>query len=151
MSEYDKAFLLEQKTMKKPLFCAVVAFFILFSAQHTFAQENASIETKMTKNCDTLALRVGERKSALNDEVKLGYMRYSHENSSSSPDQPFAATIGVYFFEAIAKDYLEELTIYMGVTQTSSTIDWKHYKVTLLSVSENQSEVVISILDTSIK
>jgi hypothetical protein len=151
LSEYDRAFLLEQKTMKKPLFCAVVALFIVCSLQQALAQDNTLIETKMIKNCDTLALRVGERKAALNDEVKLGYMRYSHENSSSSPDQPFAATTGVYFFEAIAKDYLEELTIYMGVTQTSSTVNWKHYKVTLLSVSENQSEVVISILDTSIK
>jgi hypothetical protein len=151
LSYSDKAFLLEYKTMKKPLFCAVFALFIICLAQQGFAQDNTLIETKMTKNCDTLTLRVGERKAALNDEVKLGYMRYSHENSSSSPDQPFAATIGVYFFEAIAKDYLEELTIYKGVNQTFATIDWRHYKVTLLSVSENQSEVVISILDTSIK
>lgn len=151
MSEYDKAFLLEQKTMKKPLFCAVVALFIVCSAQYAFAQDNSPIETKMTKNCDTLTFRVGERKTALNEQVKLGYMRYSHENSSSSPNEPFSATTGVYFFEAIAKNYLEELVIYMGVTETSKTIDWKHYKVTLLSVSENQSEVVVSVLDTSIK
>lgn len=137
--------------MKKLFFYTLFSFFILFRAQQTFAQENTSMEIKTTKNCDTLTLRVGERKAALNEQVKLGYMRYSHENSSSSPNEPFAATTGVYFFEAVAKDYLEELIIYMGVTQKSASINWKHFKVTLLSVSDNQSEVVISILDTSVK
>lgn len=97
------------------------------------------------KNCDTLTLKINETKFALNNEVKIKYSTYSHEHSSSSPDQPFEASIGVYNFEFTTNKVTETITIYLAVNQQNSAVDWKQYKITLFSSTPDQKEVIVGV------
>lgn len=100
-------------------------------------------------NGDTLTLRIEEEKVALGGEVRIKYNHYGHENSSSAPGEPFSATVGVYSFEVAANGNVDTITIYKGVDEPSSNIDWKHYKIALFYVSEGQDEVGVAVVDTT--
>ncbi len=118
-------------------------FFILLSlciANGAFAHKRV-----ITTTVDTLILKAREVKTGLGDEVKIKYDSYSHEHSSSSPNEPFEASVGVYNFELTANKVTETITIYLGVNQNASAVDWKQYKITLFSASPDQKEVKVGI------
>lgn len=100
-------------------------------------------------NGDTLTLRIAEEKVALGGEVRIKYNHYGHEHASSAPGEPFSASVGVYSFEVAANGNVDTITIYKGVDEPSSNIDWKQYKIALFYVSEGQDEVGIAVIDST--
>ena len=106
----------------------------------SFSQITPAMDT-----AGTLTLKVTETKTALNNELKIKYSSYSHEHSSSSPDEPFSAGTGVYNFEITSGNKAGTITIYTGVSGTGNPVDWESYTITLLSATPDQREVVVSV------
>lgn len=110
-----------------------------------FTASSFSQPTSILHTSDTVILEVTEAKYALDNGVKIKYSSYSHEHSSSSPDEPFQANVGVYNFEITTSHKTETITIYAGTDGKSSPLDWESYKITLLSVTPDQRKVVVHI------
>ncbi len=122
----------------------IIPGIFLLIGYNSFSQSvsNSIIPLKAT---DTLTLKVMETKFALNNSLKIKFSSFSHEHSSSSPADSFSATTGVYFFEITVDDKMEPITIYTGVEGRSRPFEWKSYTVTMLSATEDQRAIVVSI------
>lgn len=93
---------------------------------------------------DTLTIRVGEERQLFR-ELTIKFVNFGHEHVSSSPDEAFAATVGVYFFELRKKNTTESLTIYHGVEEKGNPVSWRDYQITILQVSDGQKIINLEV------
>ncbi len=108
----------------------------------SFLNFNSMSALQSSNDSLTISLKVGENKKVFRGFL-IKYTNYGHENSSSSPNEPFAATTGFYIFELSENDSTEKITIYRGLTGRGETLIWKNYQITLLSNSDDQTEVTL--------
>jgi hypothetical protein len=79
------------------------------------------------------------------DYFRIVYSDYGHEHVSYGPDEPFAATTGVYYFLFSENKDTESVVIYQDRNEAAEPLLWKKYLIVLISASANQQEVVLKI------
>lgn len=98
---------------------------------------------KQKANSAKITLKVKEEKEVFN-KLRIKYLSFGHEHSSSGPDEPFSATVGVYFFELSEDNSTESITIYLDVNAESESVEWKNYTITLMN-SDDQKEITMIV------
>lgn len=89
----------------------------------------------------TVTLNINEEK-ILFETLKIKYVSCGHEHVSSSPDEPFSATVGVYVFEVTDGTVTTTITIYKDAYNSSQEIEWLRYKLILLHTTDEEMVTV---------
>ena len=125
----------------------IILLIALASIYLTLSCKNMKPANDPINQTDTLTIRVGEERQ-LFKELTIKFVNFGHEHVSSSPDEAFAATVGVYFFELREKDTTESLTIYHGVEEKGNPVSWRDYQITILQVSDGQKMLKLEVKKT---
>lgn len=79
--------------------------------------------------------------------LKIKFASFSHEHSSSSPNEPFAASTGVYTFNVRDEKNETQITIYTNAVGRSNPEKiFNKYELTLESATSDQKTLKISLL-----
>lgn len=92
----------------------------------------------------SVQISVGEEKEVFN-ELKIKYISFGHEHSSSGPDEPFAADVGLYSFEFDLGDKKETGTIYQGVGYSSAPYKVGRFSIVVLPINGGQEKITLEI------
>ena len=103
----------------------------------------AACKSQHSIMAESIILSVEQEKTV--QGLSISYLSYSHEHSSSGPDEPFEATMGVYFLQLVTGNQSEEVTLYHGVNSEETVLDWEGYKITLFLVEEGQKTIHLRI------
>ncbi len=117
----------------------VVSVLIIVAMVFNFMSNNSN---------QKLTLKLGEEQVVFNNLI-IKYLSYGHENSSSQPDSSFSATTGVYILNLSEDDRTDQLAIYQELDGAGEAKRWHDYEITLISVSEDQTEIKLKISKVS--
>ncbi len=92
---------------------------------------------------ESIILSVEQEKTV--QGLSISYLNYSHEHSSTGPDEPFEATTGVYFLLLETGNKSESVTLYHSVNSEETVLDWEGYKIALFLVEDGQSTIHLKI------
>ena len=111
------------------------------SSDHHALEANFNM-TQENKLSTTLNLK--EEKTFF-ENLKIKFINFGHEHSSSGPNEAFSATVGVYSFVISDKNSSEEITVYTDTTGRSNPVKWKGYSIEMTSATGDQKTVTLSL------
>lgn len=92
-----------------------------------------------------LDIQVGEEKNPF-DSLKIKFVRFDHEHSSTGPGQPFSATTGVYFLKITDATSSTEVSVYTNTEGKSNPAQYlEHYEIQILKDTDNQKTITLQV------
>jgi len=128
--------------MKKNISLIIVSIITIMIIL-TFIIYNMNSNQDKKSGTETITLKINEEKKIF-DNLKLKYLSFGHENSSSSPFDEFSATVEVYYLEISKNNTIEKITIYQDINSDSQSTEWQNYKILLMKPLD-QEKITLSI------
>jgi hypothetical protein len=125
--------------------------FIIFSTLIFFLFNNSIVfgaQKKMTTRAQpfiSAEIKVNEE-STVFGTLKIKFIRFGHEHSSSGPGEPFSANTGVYEFSLVEGTRTHSEIFYTNAEGESNVVKiWEHYEIKMVKATGDQKTVTLKI------
>lgn len=135
--------LLQSFIMKSSFLYLALLCFLFFNNSIVFGAPK-KMKTK-TQPFITKEIKINEEIMVFGT-LKIKFVRFGHEHTSSGPGEPFSANTGVYEFSFVEATHTHAETFYTNVKGESNVVKvWEHYEIKMVKVTGDQKTATLKI------